>query len=74
MNFHQISKMLIFCIGNPIVNFMKFDDLDKFSSRFFKRNFIYGSRDLIKFKDLGLSAHMITFISDALPAGKSLRF
>ena len=33
-------KTLIFCIGNPIVNLMNFDDFDEFSS-FFSREILY---------------------------------
>ena len=38
--FHQISEILIFCIGNPILNLMDFDDFDEFSS-FFSREILY---------------------------------
>ena len=31
---------MIFCIGNPIVNLMNFDDFDEFSS-FFSREILY---------------------------------
>ena len=33
-DFHQISEILIVCIGNPIVNLMNFDDFNGFSSFF----------------------------------------
>ena len=39
-DFHQISEILIFCIGIPIVNLTNFDDFDEFSIVIFKRNFI----------------------------------
>ena len=39
-DFHQISEILFFCIGIPIVNLMNFDDFNGFSIVFLKRNFI----------------------------------
>ena len=36
-DFHQISEILIFCIGNPIVNLRNFGDFDEFSIVIFKK-------------------------------------
>ena len=39
-DFHQIREILIFCIGNPIVNLMNFEDFEEFSS-FFQEKILY---------------------------------
>ena len=65
-DFHQISEILIFCIGNPIVNLMNLDDFDECSS-FFSSEILYGefnskfSNFMSKYKLLGKLRFFIEF-------------